>query len=315
MKILNRFLSKRPGLASIAVAILLALGLAAQARAEVIFGLDTQDDLVSYDSATPGTVRSFAKITGLQFQEEVRGIAFGPSGALFGFTSAPDNSSRLYTIDPLTGAATIVGAGPFSPPAIGGTFGFSVDPITGQARLVSSIGQNLRINTVTGTAVPEAMLAYAPGDPNFGRDPSYVKIAYSTSLPGAPPTTLYGIDSRGQLFRMGSFGGSPISADSGQLFTIAQVSSVLGIGANGFAISPATGIAYENTFGSLYRVDLATGAGTLIGALHSPIFPVDQIAVQPVPEPGSGFILAIGLPFLLGLTMRAKMTNSERKDN
>jgi hypothetical protein len=301
-----------------AVAFLLALGLASEARAEVIFGLDTQDDLVSYDSASPGTVRSFAKITGLQFQEEMVGIAFGPSGALFGVGGAPDSSGRLYTIDPLTGAATMVGPGPFLSPLIGPAFGFSFDPVNGQARLVGSSGGNLRINPITGTAAVETPLAYAPGDPYFGTPLRDIRISYSPSLAGGPPSTLYGIELRtGALVHIGSVGGSPVSADSGQMFTIAPNCCFGGvpIGANGFAISPATGIAYENTVGSLYRLDLTSGNLTLIGALNSPIFPVAQITVQPVPEPGTGLILAVGLACLLGSMLRGKMTNSERKEN
>src|SRR5207245_10903710 len=87
--------------------------------------------------------------------------------------------------------------------------------------------------------------------------------SYRPSRAGRPPSTRYGIEATtGALFQMGSVGGSPISADSGQMFAITTVSGTPGAGANGFAISPATGIAYENTFGSLYRVDLVTWTAT-----------------------------------------------------
>src|SRR5258708_9762048 len=114
---------------------------------------------------------------------------------------------------------------------------------------------------------------------------------------------------------MGSVGGSPISADSGQLFTIAHQSGTPGPGADGFTISPAAGTAYLNNGGGLYTLDLTTGVATLVGALRGPIFPIGPITVQPVPEPGSGLILAIGLPCLLGSILRGKITNSGRRQN
>ncbi len=313
MKTLNRFLSRRPAAASISVAVLLALGQAPRTGAEVIYGLTTFNELISFDSAWPGTLRSDALISGLQPQEELLGIDFGPGGALFGVGVRADSSSRLYTINPLTGVAAMVGSGPFSPRAIGSAFGFSFDPVTGQARLVSSV-ENLLINPLTGVATAETPPSWAPGDAHFGALVNQMRISYSTGIPGGPPSTLYGIELSGPLFRMGSVGGSPIPAASGQMFTIAQVSGTAASGADGFAISPATGKAYANVAFGLYSVDLTSGNATSLGAFTPGLIPF-AITVQPVPEPGGGFILAVGLPCLLGLILRAKMTNSERKEN
>src|SRR5258708_115814 len=181
MKTLNRFFPRRPGLASIAVAFLLALGVAVQARAEVIYALTSANGLLSFDSASPRTTFPSpfgGLITGLQPQEQMIGIGFSTGGSLFGVGIAPDSSSRLYEINRLTGAATMVGSGPFSPRLTGGGsgFGFTFDPGTGQARLVSS-DQNLRIDPVTGTAVAETPLAYAPGEPDYGATPGGIPMA------------------------------------------------------------------------------------------------------------------------------------------
>src|SRR5438445_688718 len=110
MKTLHRFLSKRSEVASIAAAVLLALGLAAEARAEVIYGLTLADELVSFDSSSPGILSPVGPIGGLQAQEQLLGMAFGPGSVLFGV----GNSGGLYEINPLNGAATLVGSGLFS---------------------------------------------------------------------------------------------------------------------------------------------------------------------------------------------------------
>src|SRR3954451_24412089 len=101
---------------------------AAPAAAQPVFGVKTavsppgQQRLVSFDTQTPGSITSDVVISGLQSGEAIVGMDFG-------FQQLPEqlyavgSTSRLYTIDTGTGAATQVGGGPFAPALSGTSFG------------------------------------------------------------------------------------------------------------------------------------------------------------------------------------------------
>src|SRR5204863_6213077 len=113
-------------------------------------------------------------------------------GKLFGLGSG----SRLYVIDPATGAATQVGTGTFATPLNGSAFGFDFNPTADRIRVVSDANQNFRLDPNTGGIVAtDTPLAYATGDPNAAANPDVVAIAYTNSVAGATTTTLFGIDS------------------------------------------------------------------------------------------------------------------------
>src|SRR5205807_1195929 len=77
-----------------------------------VFAITPTNDLLRFDSATPGAIDSTAAVTGLQPGESVLGLDFRPAtGQLYALGS----TSRLYTLDVTTAAATQVGSGTFSP--------------------------------------------------------------------------------------------------------------------------------------------------------------------------------------------------------
>ena len=209
--------------------------------AELIYAVTSTNVLLSFDSATPGTTSSVG-ITGLQSGENILGIDLRPAtGQLYGLGS----TSRLYTINPVTGAATQVGSGTFTPALSGTSFGFDFNPTVDRIRVVSDADQNFRLNPDTGAVVAtDTNLAYATGDPNQGANPNVVGLAYTNNFAGATSTTLFGIDSNLDIgLTQGSSGGTPISPNSGQLF------SALPLGVNtadavGFDFSGVTGTGY-----------------------------------------------------------------------
>src|SRR5262245_44508927 len=90
-------------------------------QAELLYAVSTENDLVSFQSSSPGTILSAHAISGLQGSEEIRGIDFGTNGQLYALGSA----GNLYTIQPTNGAATLVGH--FG--VLNGTaFGFADEP-------------------------------------------------------------------------------------------------------------------------------------------------------------------------------------------
>lgn len=276
-----------------------------QAEAEFLTGLTTTGNLVRFDSATPGTISSTVAITGLQSGETLLGIDRRPAnGILYGLGS----TSRLYSINTTTGAATQVGSsGAFT--LSGTAFGFDFNPVPDRIRVVSTDTTNLRLNPNDGTlAGTDTPLAYAAGDSGAGLTPRVVGSAYTNNFDGAAVTTLFGIDSnRDVLVMQGGPDGAP-SPNGGVLTTIGS-----GLGFNtadlvGFDISGISGVAYASltpvTGGpsQLFTINLTTGTGTLVGTIGTGLTLTDLAAdVATVPEPASLTLLGIGV--LGGMTL------------
>ncbi len=239
-------------------------------RVETVFAVTAGNNLVSFNSLTPGTILSTVPITGLGAGETVTGMDFRPaSGQLFAVSSA----SRVYTINTLTGAATP--AGPAFTPALSGTaFGVDFNPVPDRIRLVSDADQNLRLNPNNGAlAGTDTNITFANGDPNASGNPNVVAVAYTNNVAGTPSTTLFGIDSNLDiLVRQGSPGGAPVSPNAGTLFTI----GALGVNTtndSGFDISDCSGLGYASlttagaTQSQFYTINLLSGAATAVGTI------------------------------------------------
>ncbi|MGE0884718.1 MAG: DUF4394 domain-containing protein [Blastocatellales bacterium] len=237
-------------------------------RVETVYAVTASNSLVSFNSLTPGTLLSAVPITGLGAGENILGIDFRPaSGQLFALSSA----SRIYTINTISGAA--VPAGPAFTPALSGTaFGFDFNPVPDRIRVVSDADQDLRLNPNNGAlAAVDGTLAFVAGDANTGADPNVVAVAYTNSVAGTPSTTLFGIDSNLDIMvRQGSPGGSPVSPNSGQLFSIGS----LGVNTTndaGFDISDCSGTGYASLTAmgaaqsQFYTINLLNGAATAVG--------------------------------------------------
>ncbi len=227
--------------------------------AKVIYGLTNTNRLVRFSSMTPGAVTANVAIQGLPVGSEILGIDFRPiDKKLYGVGS----NSRVYTIDTTTGQATAVGP-VFNPALVGASQGFDFNPMADRIRTHGSTRQNLRLHPVTGAvAATDTQLAYTDGDANAGAVPQITGTAYTNSIPNAPSTELYAIDSsRDTLVKLAD-------PNSGKLSTIG------GLGVNtsaevGFDISSdsaafaALRVGGANVSG-LYSLNLANGTATLI---------------------------------------------------
>ena len=271
--------------------------------AEILTGLTSTGNLVTFDSGTPGTIDSILAISGLLSGETLLGIDRRPAnGLIYGLGS----TSRVYMINTTTGLATAVGAAPFSPALSGTAFGFDFNPIPDRIRVVSTDTSDFRLNPNDGTlAGTDTPLSYAFGDSGAGLTPRVVGSAYSNNFDGTVVTTLFGIDSnRDVLVMQGGPDGVP-SPNSGVLTTIGA-----GLGFNtsdlvGFDISGITDVAFASltppTGGAaeLFTIDLTTGVATLVGTIGNGLtltgLAANVGAAPTVPEPSSLALLAAAL--------------------
>ena len=264
--------------------VLAATGLVSSAvQAGTIYGLTSLNQLVSFDSATPGTVTNLGTIS----QAGVVDIDFSPvNGQLYGVTS----NGNLYFINPSNASATLA-VSPTS--ALSNITDSDFNPAADRLRLFGDVDQSYRITpdvsaTNPATATPGAVSM----DGTFTGPATPVDLvgaAYTNNFDGTASTTLYSIDTA--IDRL------IIHSITPQFVTVAQVGSGLGVtvgSAVGFDIG-ADGIAYMSDGASLYTINLVSGLATSAGTVGNAN--LTSIAV-PVPEPGTGALMVLGLTWL-----------------
>lgn len=248
------------------------------AAAQSAVGVTSTNQLVRFDVTSPGNIISSVPITGIQVGENIVAIDFRPAtGQLYGLGS----TSRLYVINTTTGAATQVGSsGSFT--LTGTAFGFDFNPSVDRIRVVSDVDQNIRLNPDTGAlAATDTSLAFAPGDSNQGMNPSIAGSAYTNNVAGALATTLYGIDTNLDVLVIQT------PPNNGTLTTVGGL-NVDASGSAGFDIVSANGVdvAYATLqvggVSGLYRINLTTGASTLLGNFLGGVV-VTGLAIDPNP--------------------------------
>ncbi|HWS85406.1 MAG TPA: DUF4394 domain-containing protein [Pyrinomonadaceae bacterium] len=232
---------------------------AAEVSAATLYGVNVANQLIRFRSTAPGTLELQVAITGLQPGESIMGIDFRPANRQL---YALGNSGRLYTLDTVTGAATLVAqlaadpadsSAPFA--GLSGTeFGFDFDPVADRIRVVSEAEQNLRVNPDNGLVTTDAPLAFAAGDSNAGDNPAVTAAAYSNNFPGATTTTLYDIDTfNDALVIQNPNAGTLTTLSSLFIGDIAAVS--------GFDIAPG------NSFGLLAYTNAANPSASLLASV------------------------------------------------
>lgn len=230
-------------------------------------------------------------ITGLTPGESLVGIDYRPAnGQLVALgIDAVAETGTLYLVDPQGGQVAPLVAGTPSAisftgvnfPAVG--YGFDFNPTVDNIRVTTATGLNFRLNPANGLPVDSDGNSANGNTPDTGINGSGVTgvsgTAYTNSFGGAPVTTQYTLDAEtDRLFIQNP-------PNSGSQVLVASVT--LG-GAkldfteiSGFDIAPAVQVSQNNTKAtgsalagltvdgvrSLYRIDLGTGAATLVSPL------------------------------------------------
>jgi hypothetical protein len=229
------------------------------------FSSTLQNQLIHSTLSTPGA-GLIISITGIIPGEFMSGVDFRPSnGQLYGLGVSPAGFAHIYTINPVTGSATVVGPGFPINPSPGSSYGFDFNPVVDRIR-ITSLNQNIRIDPNTGAIVAiDAPVNPPPFNQVLG-------LAYSNNFQGALNTTLYGLETNtSSLVMIGGMNGSP-SPNTGIVNPVGPLGMPLVPGTvNGFDISSCDNSAYAvlqtGPQSSLYRINLITGAASLVGII------------------------------------------------
>jgi hypothetical protein len=239
------------------------------AQTPVVLGLTDDNRLVGFKVGTPNTLDTNVTISGLAPGELVLGIDVRPrDNMLYGLTS----TARLITIDPATGVATVKATlaadssdTTLQYTAIAGTaFAVDFNPVADRLRVISNSGQNLRINVDTGATTTDGVINRA------GAAPMVAAAAYTNSVPNATATQLFDVDSTSSVLALQNPPNDGTLVNVGPLGVTVAGDGGMDIagGANGLVLAALRTTAGGPT--SLYRVDITTGAGTLIGGAANP---------------------------------------------
>ncbi|MBA4291577.1 PEP-CTERM sorting domain-containing protein [bacterium] len=284
---MNRLLSFGIGVGTIA--------LAQSALAVNVFGLTDRDQLVRFDSSSPMQLNQSVFISGLMSNESLVGIDFRPSnGRLYGLGSF----GNVYTLNTQTGAATFQNslfnqANGQALSLSGSEFGIDFNPAADRLRVVSNLGQNLRINVDSGLTFVDGMLNQGSGNPHV------IGTAYTNNDNNpATGTTQYTVDSMSDVLNIqnppnsgtqvlvGSLGVDVTALGDIDVLTDGTLNTMYGV----FQLPTAAG----SQFG---MVNLSTGSLSLLGSVGSAqsnnSIALRGLAVEAVPEPATMTVLGI----------------------
>jgi hypothetical protein len=257
---------------------ILLVALCGSSYGVTIYAIDSQNRLVTFDSANPSVLTSARtlKLPPLNTYdsnrplERIVSLAFrtadGPATTrLWGLTN-------YGNIVPVNLATSDIGLPAIKGIALNGTaFGFGFDPAsTVNMLLVSNLDQNLRLKFNTGEVFTQTPLSYFMGSPT---DPNVVAFAYDNNLSGVSQRTPYMIDSAadtlvmllfpfpdGVIKTVGPLGVNASEITGLTIYTTGTVGAPVN---TAFAAIASPG----DSVSKLYTIDLSTGTATLVGTI------------------------------------------------
>ncbi|WP_082116050.1 DUF4394 domain-containing protein [Hymenobacter terrenus] len=252
-------------------------------------------NLLTFDTALPGSIRTSVGITGVDATQALVGLDIRPAtNRLYALGyNATAQTYQLYTINSTTGVATAVNTTPIALALGTGKVGFDFNPTVDRIRVTSSNRTNVRLIPTDGTiAFTDTQLAYASTDANSAATPNIGAVAYTNSVAGttAATTTLYNYDlSLNILTTQNPPNAGTLNTTGATGITVNTTTPNVDLdiyspaaGTNTAYLVANTGVS-ANT--SLYTVNLTTGATTLVGAIGNGIAARDITVAGPTGVP------------------------------
>ena len=289
-----------------ALAFALLAGTAAPAAAQqVLYVLSTGNQIARIAQGSPASAGpALLPVAGLVAGDTLVGIDLRPlNGRLYGLGfNIGTGAARLYHLDASATAATATPVGgsiAFDIPISGPHFGFDFNPLADRARVVTSAGQNFRINPNTGAPVDGDIAPGLQMDLAISGATSVVDTAYTNATLNTTATTQYTLSSASDSLYIQNPPNNGV-----QTFPVAiTLDGVpLDFGPEaGFDIPFGINVAVSNTAATgsalaalsvggvsgLYRVRLEDGVATLVGSFGA-------VAVRDItlgPATGSAAVL------------------------
>ncbi|MEO3387038.1 DUF4394 domain-containing protein [Mesorhizobium sp. CAU 1741] len=238
--------------------------IAAPAFAANVVALAGDRDLVWVDSEAMAT-------TGMKTVEGAEGRLLGidvrpADGMLYGVFE----DGTIATIDPESGMATGVSTlATMLPDGVTATVDFN--PVADRLRLMGNDGTNLRVNVDTGEVTEDGSHAFGEQD----QTPDIIAGAYTNSYAGTEATQLFNIDSSAWLVLQNP-------PNDGVLVPVGEIGmDVEQVGFDILSDGQGGNEAWLMSGGTLYAVDLESGAATEAGAVEGADAAVRDIAIMP----------------------------------
>lgn len=226
------------------------------------FVLTTSNQLVSFNKATPESLRATVQITGLATGESLLAMDFRPAASPVLYVLG--SSGTVYEVDhtetdPTVAADPVVvstTANPFIAIASGVSYGMDFDAADGRLHIIGDDGSHQIVDDITATSPAVSSATAISGA-------AVSAVAYSHNYPGTPDSVLLGVDVAADTLVV-------IDAATG----VSRAAKALGRNlttSNGFDIIGTNLEAYvaatEGSAKRLFRIDTATGTATLLGSL------------------------------------------------
>jgi hypothetical protein len=237
--------------------------------------LDAFNQIWRYAPSAPGTTLGAVGVSGLASGEALVGVDVHPAtGQMYGLAvngGGAGSAARFLAVDPMTGVTAQVGTTiVIAPAASDAGYGIDFNPTVAILRVVNSAGANFRIIPETG-----AVLSVDPNVVPSGQEIECVAYDRNTSGGGPNDTTAYTISPvTGSLLTLGGINQTP-SPNTGTLMNPLPLNTPIDVNTSVALDIFATDEAFAIFDGApgppistgLYRIDLATGTATLVGAL------------------------------------------------
>jgi Domain of unknown function (DUF4394)/PEP-CTERM motif len=256
----------------ILVGLMAAAAIIAPAHAVKLYGVTETNHLLSFDSATPGTVASDVAITGITGSSILAIDIRVSNGQLYALT----DDFRLFTVNKSTGATSLIATLAIA----GANFAFDVNPAVDRLRIVSNTNNNYVYRFDTGALITQANVSYGTAV-----DPDVVAGAYSNNdNNGATGTTLFVIDSRNDLL-------ATQNPMTGVLTAVAPLGLDVGSRTSfDIATRGTVNSAFVANSGKLFSLNTTTGALSVIGNTSETLFGL----TAGVPEPAAWGMMILG---------------------
>ena len=260
----------------------------APAQATRLYGVDEMDNLISYNSAAPGTTLSSVVVQVLNGASILTMDFRVRDGFLYVLT----DDFRLLRVNHNTGASALVNT-----LAVTGTnFGFDFNPTNANLRIISNNNTNYVYNFTTNALMNSPNVSYGTA---FDPDVTALAYTFNDNNPGTG-TTLYGIDTGADAL-------TTINTATGRLTRVGALGVNLGARTS-FDISGRTNQTFVQSVNRLYSINLSTGALTLIGNTDRAIFALSA----GVPEPATWGMMIIGFGAVGAMSRSARRSRKSQ---